>query len=77
MGGAERGERHEKPGGIAAAGNGDQEPCGAFETVKQAGGGIRDRIVSAGGGPCLVRNQQDRRPCSEETLAFTALEAFG
>ena len=48
-----------------------------FETFKKMAGCLGDGIVCAGHGLVFSRNQQDRRLCSDVTLFFTALEAFG
>ena len=74
---AKHGESHEQPCGIAATGNGDEQMRGALETVQKSAGCLKGGIIRAGHGVSSVRNQQDRRLCSEETLLFTALEASG
>ena len=74
---AKHGESHEQPCGIAAAGNGHQQMRGALETVQKSAGCLEGGVIRAGHGVSSVRNQQDRRLCSEETLLFTALEASG
>src|SRR5690606_25592035 len=59
------------------AGNGDQQMRRVLETVQKSAGCLKGGIIRAGHGVSSVRNQQDRRLCSEETLLFTALEASG
>lgn len=65
-----------KPGGIAAAGNGDQKTGGSFKPVKE----VADRIIGQRGGDHCVHDrccQQLSRFCSVATFAITAREAFG
>ena len=72
-----RGKGHEQSSRIAATGNGDQQAHRALETFEKTAGCLDDGNFRAGHGLGFVRNQQDRRLCSDVTLLFTALDAFG
>ena len=68
----------QQAGGIAAAGNGDEKPAGAGQSVKKSCGCILGRwgVVHGRGGRADA-GQQRRRFCSLATLDTTAREAFG